>query len=192
MMSTTQEFQLQDIPDLSGLGGLSTTESEPFQDGWYNATIVERRQFTDKNGNDRIFTSEDTPSANGNSRNIQLQTIVKRQSDGRTLNTSYRVNYRPEDLSQTTIQQITAQQQHVNEGGDWGELFRPFMTLTRLSRLQKIAGVHQFARNGNGGLNLHGLFGKNVYVRLKDDDRNPQYKMIADISGEAPKRAKVL
>lgn len=189
----TTEFQLADIPDLSGVGQDDTAQTEPFQDGWYQATILEQRSFTDRNGNDRVFTTRDEVSAKGDSRNIRLETVVKRQSDNRTLNTSVLINYRPEDLSQATIQQVVARKQQVNEGtAEWGELFRPFMTLNRLSKLQQIAGVRQFQRNGNGGLDLHSLFGKSAYVRLKDDDRNPQYKMIADISSEAPKKARVL
>lgn len=181
---------LGDIPDLSGIGDDQT--SEPFADGWYEGVIVDKRAFTDKNGNDRVFESNDTP-ANTNGRNIRLQVAIKRQRDGRTFNTSTLVNYRLEDLSQETVQAVSAQLEKVKTtGAEWGDLFRPFMTLTRLSKLQKIAGVRQLQRNGDGGLDLTPLFGKTAYFRLGEDDRNPAYKAVKDFRETKPTRVPVL
>lgn len=181
-------INLADIPDLSGV---EEQESTPFTDGWYAATIIEKRQFTDRNGNDRVFESSDTVSNAGDSRNIRLQLQIKRQSDGRELNTSHLVNYKPEHLTQETVQAVLAKKETAKDEG-WGELFGPFMTLQRLAKLQKVAGVRQFAKNGNGGLDLHSLYGKPAYVRLTDDDRNPQYKAVADIRPDKPAKAPVL
>lgn len=177
---------LGDIPDLSGMG---EDTSVAFADGWYQGTILEKREFTDQNGSDRVFESQDIPSANGDSRNIRLQVEIKRQSDNRTLNTSVLVNYRPEDLSPETIQAITA---HKETGEKWGSLFRPFMVLNRLGKLQKIAGVTQLQRNGDGGLNIQPLYGKTAYFKLEPDDRNPQYKAVADFRTTKPSKATVL
>jgi len=181
------ELNLGDIPDLSAFA--EDTSSEPWTDGWYQGTIQEQRTFVDRNGNDQVFQSSDAPSANGDSRNIRLQVEIKR-TDGRTLNTNTLVNYRPEDLTQETVQAVSKRRE---ESGDaMGDLFRPFITLTRLAKLGKIAGGRQLQRNGNGGLDLTPLYGKSAYFRLKDDDRNPQYKQIADFRHDAPKRARVL
>jgi hypothetical protein len=185
-----EEIMLSDIPDLSTFE--DTTKPEPFVDGWYRGTILEQRQFTDANGNDRIFTSNDEPSQKGDSRNIRLQVVLKRQEDGRELNTSVLVNYRPEDLTQDTVQAVTQQMEKNKDGDQWGPLFRPFMTIQRLSTLQKVAGVRQLQRNGNGGLNLHTLFGKTLYARIAPDDRNPQYKAVVEFRDQKPKRAPVL
>lgn len=186
----SNDLNLGDIPDL---GGIADAEQQPLENGWYAGTIVGQRAFTDKNGNDRLFESSDTPSAKGDSRNIRLQVELKRQSDGKTFNTSALVNYKPEALTQETVQQIAARKEEVNKGGkEWGDLFGAFMTLTRLAKLQKIAGVRQLQRNGNGGLDLHPLYGKTGFFRLKEDDRNPQYKQVADFQSERPKKAPVL
>lgn len=187
---STETLNLGDIPDLSGVA--EDTAPEPFVDGWYTGTILEQRSFTDSNGNDRTFASGDVPSQNGDSRNIKLQVVLKR-ADGRTLNVSTVVNYRAEDLTPETIKAVLAEKERTKETGEkFGSLFRAFMTLTRLGKLQKIAGVRQFQRNGNGGLDLHPIYGKTGYFRIGEDSRNPKYKEIKDFSSEAPKRAKVL
>ena len=191
-MSADTIGNLGDIPDLSGIAAQDAT-SEPWADGWYEGTIMEERRFTDSNGSERVFESGDTPSQAGDSRNIKLQVIVKRQLDGRALNTSAQVNYRPEDLTQETIQAVVKRQEEAGPGEQLGDLFRPFMTLTRLARLQKIAGVRQFQRNGNGGLDLAALYGKKAYFRLGDDPRTGgKYKEIKDLRFDTPKRAKIL
>lgn len=187
----TDAIQLSDIPDLSGIGD-TFAKSDPFIDGWYRGTILEKRESTDSNGNDRVFASGDELSQRGDSRNIRLQVVLKRTSDSKVLNTSYMLNYRPEDLTQETVQAITAQQAKVKDGEGWGTLFRPFMSLLTLSKLQKIAGVRQLERNGNGGLNLAPLYNKVGYFRIAPDDRNPQYKAIVDLRETAPSKVPVL
>ena len=184
-------ISLDDIPDLTGFGD-DRPEFQPFENGWYAGTILEKREFTDKNGNDRVFESGDSVSQRGDSRNIRLQVELTR-ADKRTLNVSTLVNYNPDDLSQETLQAIVAHKEKVNaEGAEWGDLFRPFMTLTRLASLQKIAGVRQLQRNGNGGLDLTPLYGKTGYFRISDDKRNPQYKEIVAFQDYKPKKAGML
>lgn len=182
-------INLADIPDLSGI---EEDRPEPFVDGWYEGTILAKREFTDSNGNDRVFESTDTPAQSGNGRNIRLQIALKRSSDGRTLNIGNLINYRPDDLTAKTVQAVAAQREKTKEGEDWGDLFRPYMTLTRLSKLQKIAGVRQFHRTEDGGLDLTPLFGKTAYFRIKPDSRNPQYKEIADFRETKPTKVPVL
>jgi hypothetical protein len=77
----------------------------------------------------------------------------------------------------------------VKGGAEWGsDLFRSFMTLQRLSKLQKLAGVRQFARNGNGGLDLTPVYNKTGYFKLGQDSRNPIYKEIKDLRATPPKQ----
>lgn len=185
-MSDTQ-LNLGDIPDLSGIG-TDFAASDPFSDGWYKGTILEQRSFTDQNGNDRVFTSSDEPSARGDSRNIKLQVVLKRTSDNRELNISYLLNYRPEDLTQEAVQAVIAETERVKGTGDTRSDFRPFITLQRLGKLQKVAGVRQMQRNGNGGLSLTPLFGKSAYFKIGPDDRNLQYKSIKDLRVDAPRQ----
>jgi hypothetical protein len=186
-MSEAGIGNLGDIPDLAGFD--DRPEFQPFENGWYAGQILQKREYTDKNGNDRVFESGDSVSQRGDSRNIRLQVELTR-SDGKKLNISTLVNYNPSDLSQATLQAVAAHKGKVDtEGAEWGELFRAFMTLTRLAKLQKIAGVRQLQRNGDGGLELTPLFGKAAYFRIKDDTRNPQYKEVADFQDYRPKRA---
>ena len=178
---STDTISLPDIPDLTSLSE-EAPPADPFTDGWYKGVILEKRVFSDRNGNDRVFESSDNPSAAGNSRNIKLQVQITRQSDGRNLNVSHLINYRPEDLTPASISAVKTHQEQVKEGvTEWGPLFRTFATLQNLGVLQRVAGVRQLQKNGNGGLDLSVVYNKEAYFRLKDDDRNPQYKMIAQI-----------
>lgn len=190
MTDATEHMSLGDIPDLSGLAAASANP-DPFLDGWYKGQIVQKRQFTDSNGNDRVFETSDEP-AQRSGRNIRLQLALTRQSDGRTMNNSVLLNYQPDDLTATTVQQITAHQEKVKDGAEWGPLFRSFMTLTRLSKLQAIAGVRQFQRNGNGGLDLAPLYGKIAWFKLGTDPRNEKYKEVKDYRSTPPTKVPVL
>jgi hypothetical protein len=179
----SSEFNLGDIPDLSGI---NDSGPEPFADGWYKGTILEKREFTDRNGNDRVFESSDTP-AQRSGRNIRLQVVLTRK-DGRSLNIGALVNYNPADLTPETVAAVAAKvAENKGNGETMGDLFRPFMTLTRLGKLQKIAGVRQLQRTQDGGLDLAPLYGKSAYFRVKPDDRNPQYKQISDFRETEPK-----
>jgi len=184
-MSTEVDFNLPDIPDLSGI---LEQETPTWADGWYEGQIVERRSFVDKNGNERVFESGDMPSQKGDSRNIRLQAVITRKADGRTLATSVLVNYNPMDLSPETVNAV---KERASNGGQMGDLFRPFMAIQRIGRLQQIAGVRQLQRNGNGGLDLSPVFGKKAYFRLGQDDRNPQYREVKEFRAEPPKKAQV-
>ena len=184
----SETLQLSDIPDLSGIQDTQT--SEPFLDGWYRGTILARREFTDKSGSERVFESGDEPAMSGNGRNIRLQTEIVRQ-DGRTLNTSVLVNYQTSDLSQETVQAGAART--GNRDTQWGDLFRPFMVLRRLGALQRIAGVRQLQRNGNGGLDLTPLFGKTAYFKMGPDRKSPElYKEVKDFSDKVGPKTKIL
>lgn len=184
------DFNLGDIPDLSGIDG--NDRPEPFADGWYRGVILEKREFTDKNGNERVFESSDTLSQKSDSRNIRLQLELTRKSDGKTLNVSTLVNYKPSDLTAETVGAIALRNKERKEGGaEWGDLFRPMMTLTRLAKLQKIAGIRQFQRTADGGLDISPLFGKVGYFRLRPDTRNPAYKEVSDFQDYEPRKAGV-
>jgi hypothetical protein len=185
------DFNLGDIPDLSGISD-SVSSSQPFENGWYAGTILAKREFTDSNGNDRVFESSDTP-AQRSGRNIRLQVELTRASDGKKLNIGYLINYQPSDLTTETVQAIAQRNEERKKGGaEWGNLFRPFMSLTRLGKLQQIANVRQLQRTEDGGLDLTPLFGKAAYFRITDDSRNNKYKEIDDLRVDAPKKVPVL
>ena len=182
-------LSLGDIPDLTEI---SEETSTSWENGWYEGVILGKREFTDSNGNDRVFESADIPSQNGSGRNIRLQVQLKRQSDGREMNISSQVYYRPEDLTSDTIQKVMAQKEKLKDGEKWGTLFGAYMSLNRLGILQKIAGVRQLQRDTDGALNLTPLFGKRAYFKLKDDERNPKYKEIDKFRETKPTKVPVL
>lgn len=183
---TDETLSLPEIPDLSGIQ--DPQQFTPFSDGWYEGTILAKRELTDRMGNERIFESTDQPSQAGDSRNLRLQVELVRKSDGRKYSTNTQINYRPEDFSAETVAAVTTQIEAVKGGAEWGPLFRSFMALKQLSTLQKIAGVRQLQRNGNGGLELTPLYGKKAYFRLVPDERNPEYKAIKNFQETAPKK----
>lgn len=187
MSDTIQLADVPVIPDLSSVG-----DEAPFENGWYEGTILERREFTDRNGNDRIFESSDVPSASGDSRNIRLQIKVRRSSDNREMFIGHLTNYRPEDLTQQTIEAVIADKAKPDSEKD-PSLRRSILSLQKLAKLQKVAGVRQFQRNGNGGLELSPLYNKTAYFRLGDDERSGgKYKEVKDIRDTRPTKAQVL
>lgn len=186
-----QVLSLGDIPDFSGLGDESPFES--FADGWYQGTILGTRTFTDKSGNERIFASVDAPSAKGDSRNIRLQVVLTRKSDGRTLHNSMLVNYRPEDLTQDAVQAVKGRMAAAKASGERFAGDRTSLALSRLSTLQQIAGVRQFQRDTEtGGLDISALYNKTAFFRLAPDDRNPLYKAVDKFQPTAPTKLPVL
>lgn len=184
-------LNLLDIPDLSEVS-TDRPQTEPLADGWYEGQFLGKREFTDKNGNDRVFESSDTPAQSAG-RNIRLQIELTRRSDGKKFNVGSLVHYRNEDLTPETIQAVlNARKAFQEDGTQLGELFRASMTLSRLGKLQKIAGIRQFQRTTDGGLDITPLFGKKCFFRLKPDSRNPQFKEVADYQDVEPKRVPVL
>ncbi len=175
-MNTVMEetLNLGDIPDLSDV---PDDRPEPWADGWYKATIHETRSFTDKNGNERVFESNDTPSQK-TGRNIRLQCEVTRQT-GKPMFQSLLVNYRPDDF--TRKDELTAGTADM----------RLRLTLTRIARLQQVAGVRQLQRSGDGGINLTPLFNKTLYVKLGQQE-GTDYKEIKDFDFKVGPKTRLL
>ena len=194
-----QDFSTTSLPEIPDLSGMLDEKPEPWDNGWYGtATFVPSHQFT-KDGVVTTFESTDTPSQAGDSRNISARLTIKRKSDGRAMNTVFRVNYRTIDFTAESIAAVLAHKEAQKaakaagtDAPEWGSLFRTFSALTQIGTLQRIAGVRQFQRTSSGGLDITPLFGKSAFVRLTDDDRKPQYKKVAEVSDAAPKRANVL
>lgn len=171
-------MNLGDVPNLDDLPQIN----RDWEDGWYAGTFLEFRTFTDKNGNERLFESNDTP-AQTTGRNIRLQVELKRQ-DGRIMGLGALVNYRPEDYTQETVEQIKANPDDSN-------LKRAYLALSRLKTLAMIAGGRQLQRSQNGGFVLTPLFGKTAYFRL-GQQKDSVYKEIKDFKLELGPRTKAL
>ena len=166
--------------DLDGIDGGG--EAGGFEDGWYQGFFLHTRNFTSKNGVAQTFTSRDVPSKDGASRNIQLEVEITRKSDGRILNTTLQRNYRYEDLDTSTIQAVK----------DGKANTRTRLALQDLAQLQKIAACGPLLPDGQGGIELGPLYGKEAYFRLGPDDRNSAFKKIKACQLDPPKRSVVL
>ena len=166
--------------DLDGIDGGG--EASGFVDGWYEGFFLHTRNFKSKDGTARTFSSGDTPSKDGASRNIRLEVEVTRKTDGRTMNLTMLLNYRYEDLDTSTIQAVK----------DGKADTRTKLSLQRLAGLQKIAACGPLISDGQGGIELGPLYGKTAYFRLGPDNRNSAFKQIKACQLEAPKRAAVL
>ena len=173
--------EVADGYDLSGITGGG--EASGFENGWYQGVILASRSFTSRDGSTRVYTSRDTLSKNGDSRNIRLEVEIVRASDARLLNLTLLVNYRMEDLTPETIKA-------VKEGIETDTRTR--IGLQRLAQLQRIGASGPLGVAEEGGLTLTQLYGKRAHFRLGPDDRNPDYKAIKAFQIEAPKRAPVL
>jgi hypothetical protein len=182
---------LPEIPDLSGI---TEERSAPWENGWYNAAVIESQTVTSRTtGAVTTFASEDRVSKDGTSRNLFLRVRIARL-DGRTLNTRSRViNYRPSDFTPTRVAEVIEGQKQAKEEGDWADkdLFRSFMSMLRIGTLQRIAGVKQFQHTPEGGLDLTPLFGKQCFARLADDDQG-KYKEVVALSDTVGPKTKVL
>jgi len=184
------ELNLPAIPDFNTVA--DEPQVKPWEDGAYNAVIVSERTITTREGNEITFTTEDTVSQKGDSRNINLQLLLTRQSDGRKFGTNYRINYRPDvDFSPERVSRITEINKSGGEIAPTSDEVRSRIALGQLKRLQKVAGT-TFQRNGTGGLDLTPAFNKPLVVTLGDGDPNPTtgkvYKEVKRISNEAPKK----
>lgn len=193
MTDTAVGYEQTSLPEVPDLSGVTEDRPEPFEDGWYQGTFLETRTFTNKDGNELTFTSEDV-EAQKTGRNIFLQTQITRKTDGRKLNTRVLVNYRPEDLTTTVLAAVAERKAQIKseEEEDWGNLFRAFMSQVRIGTLQRIAGIRQFQKNGNGGLDISPLFTKTAFFRIGPQKDKPEYKDVKEFSDTAPKKKAVL
>lgn len=176
----------QSLPDLPDLSGMTEDRPEPWADGWYTATVEQSHAVT-REGMEVTYATKDVPSRDGQSRNLQIRLVVTRKSDGRTMHTKTLINYRQSDFSAETLSAVQTRKAEVKVGGEWGPMFRPFQALTSIGSLQRIAAIRQFQRTADGGFDLTPLFGKSVFVRMKDDEAG-RYKDITAISDTAPKK----
>ena len=186
--ATSQAFDTQSqqsLPEIPDLSGMTEDKPEPWADGWYNAAVQASQTF-EKDGMVTTFNTEDVLSRAGDSRNIFVRFQITRK-DGRKMQTKYLINYRTSDFTAESIAAVQARKAEVKAGGEWGPMFRTFSALTGIGTLQRIAGVRQFQRTADGGLDLSPLFTKSFFARLRDD-KEGRYKEVAAISDTAPKK----
>jgi hypothetical protein len=150
--------------------------------GWYAATIIEG--YATPKG--KQFSTGDTPSQKGDSRNLRLCLKATDGKSERTMQESF--NYRQGDFSAERLAFI-AEARTENKGlKNWADkdAQRSSLAIGKLGQIGKaIAEGFQFSINGNGGLNVAPLIGVAVDIRLgiNDDGFN-------EITGFAPAGSK--
>lgn len=172
-------------------------EIAPWTEGWYKATTLPFYEFENREGNITRFETIDE-IAQKTGRNIRVVAAVTRQSDNLTRNVrSKNINYRPTDFTTERMALIETARQR-NEGRqkwDDKDAHRTLIAFGTLGELEDFAGVPQFTKNGNGGLELSPLSNKTGYVRLAFGDENDQgrkYLEITRFATELPKTVKAL
>ena len=91
--------------DLDGIDGGG--EASGFEDGWYEGFFLHTRSFKRKDGTALTFSSGDTPSKDGASRNIRLEVEVTRKTDGRTMNVCEIISVLSMPSSRTWLEKLT-------------------------------------------------------------------------------------
>jgi hypothetical protein len=136
--------------------------------GWYKAEIVEG-YATQKSG--KVFTTEDTVSNKGDSRNLRICFKVSdAKGNERTMQES--LNYRPSDFTAERLAFIKeARVEYKGVKGRWSDADaqRSSLAIASIGQLQKAVGFPQL-KMANGGIAAGTFVGQSLDVRLAIDD----------------------
>jgi hypothetical protein len=134
--------------------------------GWYSAEIIEG--YSTRKGT--VFTTEDNPSKDGNSRNLRLCFKVHKGTDERTIQESF--NYRVTDLTPERLKHIKElREEFKGVKGRWPDADgqRSSLAVAKLGMLERALGF-TLKRATNGQL-VPGVFiGQKLDVYLGVDD----------------------
>jgi hypothetical protein len=137
---------------------------------WYAASIVEG--YT--TGNGKVWSTEDTQSRGGDSRNLRICFNVNGGKLG-FRNTFASLNYRSEDFTADRLSAVkSAREQHKGEkAGKWvgqEDIQRSSLALGQLAQIENALGF-KLKLHPNGHI-LPGTFvGQNMDVRFTTDDK---------------------
>lgn len=146
--------------------------------GWYAATIIEG--YATPKG--KTFTTADSVSQKGDSRNLRLCLSATNGTDTRTMQESF--NYRVGDFSVERINFIREARTENKGIKNWGDkdAQRSSLAIGKLGQIgEAISKGFSFTINGNGGLSVGPLVGQKVDIRLGINDEGYN-----EITGFAP------
>ena len=169
----TEEVSLNDIT--GGLEGESVSLTDFAEEpggawpaGWYRAEIIEG-YATQKSG--KVFATEDTVSAKGDSRNLRLCfRVTNTRGDERTMQESF--NYRPSDFTAERLSFIKeARAEYKDVKGRWSDADaqRSSLAIAKIGQLQKAVAFPQL-KIVNGGVAAGIFTGQKLDLRLTIDE----------------------
>lgn len=136
--------------------------------GWYKAMVIDG--YATRKGT--VFTTEDTPSRDGQSRNMRLCLNVTGAAG--TRNTFDTFNYRISDFTPARLEQIKElRQQFKGTRGAWpgqADAQRTSLAIANLGQLEKALGF-RFKRHPEGYLVPGTFVGQKLDIRLGVDDK---------------------
>lgn len=162
-----QGMAAEELPSLSDF---ATEPGGAWPKGWYNGKIVEGYTTT---GKAHVFTTEDTPSRAGDSRNLIICVVLNGGKLG-TRNTFVQVNYRPIDFTVDRMGAVrAAREQFKGTQGAWvgnTDLQRSSLALAQLGQLENALGF-RIKLHPNGHILAAALVGQEMDFRLGEDDK---------------------
>lgn len=156
----------EETPANVDLTDLATEPGGAWPKGWYPGDIIEGYL-----AGSFQFTTSDTESKKGDSRNLILCFRVKNGTEERTIFRQY--NYRTSDFSASRIQAVKGARKELGRGKWPGreDLLRSSIALGELGQLQTATGVAPQFHPETHGI-IAGLYvGKRVDVRLGIDEK---------------------
>lgn len=137
--------------------------------GWYKATIIDG--YATAKGT--VFTTEDTPSRDGQSRNTRICLTVKGPAGTRNMFDTF--NYRLTDFTPARLDQIRElRTQFKGTRGAWpgqADAQRTSLAIANLGQFEKALGF-RLKRHPEGHIVPQSFVGQCVDVRLGIDDKD--------------------
>jgi hypothetical protein len=153
---TIDALQSENVPDLSDLA--AEASGGALKAGWYAAEVIEG--YATRKGHQ--FTTEDTVSQKGDSRNLRICLKIGE----RNLQTSF--NYRVTDFSPERIAHIKElREEFKGVQGKWADADgqRSSLAIAKLGQFQKAVGF-TFKRTPTGQIVASPFVGQKIDVRL--------------------------
>lgn len=138
--------------------------------GWYKAAVIEG--YSTRKGTQ--FTTEDTVSKNGESRNVRICFAVT-NAKGETRNLQESFNYRPSDFTPDRLAYIKEiRQEYKNVKGAWPDKDgqRSSLAIAKLGQFQRALGIANLPLTPNGTINPATFIGAKLDVQLGIDDNS--------------------
>ncbi len=153
------------VEEVPSLADFAEEAGGAWPKGWYKAEIIEG--YATHKG--KVFTTEDTTSSKGDSRNMRLCFTVFGATGERTMQESF--NYRPSDFSAERLQFIKEQRtEYKGVRGRWSDADaqRTSLALAKIGAIEKALGFS--IRTKDGLTTPARAVGQKIDVRLGQNE----------------------
>jgi hypothetical protein len=138
----TNDLAVEEVPSLADF---AEEAGGAWPKGWYRAEVIEG--YATPKG--KVFTTEDSTSSKGDSRNMRLCFTVFGATGDRTMQESF--NYRPSDFSAERLQFIKEQRaEYKGVRGRWSDsdAQRTSLALAKIGAIEKAVGFTLRTKEG--------------------------------------------